>query len=196
MLLAEPIAAWEKRQASVRPEWHARDEYSAWRDAAILELLYSTGARVGEIAKLKDGALDLLSGVIKVYGKGMKERLCYVGRPAARVLQKSITLRDELWPVSGSGRGRPLFLNLKGGPLSTRSIERMMKKYLVQAGLNASLSPHTLRHSFATHMLDAHADLRSVQELLGHSSLSTTQIYTHVSVKRMKEVYEQAHPRA
>lgn len=196
MLLAAPIAAWEKRQASVRPEWHARDEYSAWRDAAILELLYSTGARVGEIAKLKDGALDLLSGVIKVYGKGMKERLCYVGRPAARVLQKSITLRDELWPVSGSGRGRPLFLNLKGGPLSTRSIERMMKKYLVQAGLNASLSPHTLRHSFATHMLDAHADLRSVQELLGHSSLSTTQIYTHVSVKRMKEVYEQAHPRA
>jgi integrase/recombinase XerC len=172
-------------------------EYARCRDAAMLELLYSTGMRISELASLTDPYVDFLSGVVKVRGKGKKERLCPFGRPAHQALRAAIERRDLYWPALGK-KGVPasLFLNRSGGRLTTRSMERLMKKYLAFAGLNADVSPHALRHSFATHMLDAGADLRCVQELLGHTSLSTTQIYTHVTVERLKQVYEQAHPRA
>ena len=171
--------------------------YGPARDRAILELLYSTGMRIGELAGLSDDRLDLISGVVKVRGKGKKERLCPVGRPASRAVRDAREKRDIYWLGLGkSGKPPALFISKRGTKLTTRSIERMMKSYLVVAGLNPEFSPHALRHSFATHLLDAGADLRSVQELLGHASLSTTQIYTHVSVEKLKEVYEQAHPRA
>jgi site-specific recombinase XerD len=167
------------------------------RDAAILELLYSTGMRINELATLPEDRLDLLSGVARVWGKGKKERLCPLGSPAIRALKKNLELRENVWLLEGRrGARSPVFLNKSGGAISPRSIERMMKKYVLFCGLNAELTPHSLRHSFATHLLDAGADLRSVQELLGHASLSTTQIYTHVSVERLKEVYQLAHPRA
>jgi len=197
-LLQAPERFWKdeaKKKKSTKDKiW---SQYARWRDAAMLELLYSTGMRISELAGLTDESVDFLSGVVKVRGKGKKERLCPFGRPAHRVLRQAMEERDLLWTGFGK-RGRPpgLFLNKNGGRLSPRSIERMMKKYLVYAGLNPEMSPHALRHSFATHMLDAGADLRSVQELLGHASLSTTQIYTHVSVEKLKAVYEEAHPRA
>jgi len=170
------------------------DEYVVLRDTAILELLYSTGARVSEIAGLTEDRIDELSGVVKVRGKGKKERLAPLGRPAGRALSAMLRKAGELWPQKN--RLKPVFLNVRGKTLTTRSMERIMKRYLVAAGLNQNLSPHALRHSFATHMLDAGADLRSVQELLGHASLSTTQIYTHITIERLRKVYEEAHPRA
>jgi integrase/recombinase XerC len=172
-------------------------EYAVARDTAILEVLYSTGARVSEVVGLTGQDVDLLSSVVKVKGKGMKERLCPLGGPASRALRN---LQEKALEGSSDSeskkRGRRVFLNLRGGPLTTRSVERMFKKYLSFAELNEGFSPHVLRHSFATHMLDSGADLRTVQELLGHSSMSTTQIYTHISVERLKKVYEEAHPRA
>jgi len=172
-------------------------EYMVARDSAILELLYSTGMRINELVKLPEESIDLLSGVARVRGKGKKERLCPLGSPATRALMKNLELRENIWLLEGKKDVRsPVFLNKNGGPITARSIERMMKKYVLFCGLNAELTPHSLRHSFATHLLDAGADLRSVQELLGHASLSTTQIYTHVSVERLKEVYQLAHPRA
>lgn len=173
------------------------DTYARDRDAAILEMLYSTGARLSELAELKETQLDLLSGVMTVRGKGKKERMCPLGGPAIKALRRALEARDVIWPSLGKpGRPPALFLNKLGGRLTPRSIERLMKKYLIAAGLNPDLSPHALRHSFATHLLDAGADLRSVQELLGHANLSTTQIYTHISVERMREVYDKAHPKA
>jgi len=172
-------------------------EYAAARDAAILELLYSTGMRVAELTGLTESRVDLLSSVARVLGKGKKERLCPLGAPAIRALRAALAARDALGLGNGvRARERPLFFGHKGDRLDPRTVQRIMKKYLRAAGLNPSLSPHALRHSFATHLLDAGADLRSVQELLGHASLSTTQLYTHVSIGRMKEVYERAHPRA
>jgi len=173
-------------------------EYAALRDTAMLEVLYSTGGRVSEIAGLVEPQVDMLSGVVQVRGKGKKERLCALGRPALKALRASMNLRSELWPEMERRRSadKSLFLNNRGGRLTTRSVERLLKKYLAAANLNPLISPHALRHSFATHMLDAGADLRSVQELLGHASLSTTQIYTHVTVEKMKKVYDDAHPRA
>ena len=172
-------------------QWAA---YAMRRDTAILEALYSTGMRVNELATLSDADVDLVSGVAKVRGKGKKERLCPLGRPAAHALQAAMEKRDELACFKG-GRNRALFVNADGGRLTTRSIQRLMKRYLIRANLNPKVSPHALRHSFATHLLDKGADLRSVQELLGHASLSTTQIYAHVSVEKMKAVYEKAHQR-
>lgn len=172
-------------------------EYARWRDAAILEVLYSAGMRVSELSGLTDDRIDLLSGVAQVRGKGKKERLCPLGNPACKVLRKALECRDAFRAtLVKKGRAPAVFLNKHGGRLTTRSIERNMKQYLIAAGLDPSLSPHALRHSFATHLLDAGADLRSVQELLGHASLSTTQIYTHVSIERLKEVYQKAHPKA
>lgn len=184
----------EENNKPKRMAWvlYARD-----RDAAILELLYSTGARLSEIAELREEQLDQLSGVMIVRGKGKKERMCPLGSPALKAVRRALDARDSIWPTLGkSGRPPAIFLNKLGGRLSPRSIERMMKKYLLAAGLNPDLSPHTLRHSFATHLLDAGADLRSVQELLGHANLSTTQIYTHITVERLREVYDKAHPKA
>jgi len=197
-LLQAPAKMWEQEKAArADAPGKAWRGYARWRDAAILELLYSTGMRIGELAGLTDGQVDFLSGVVKVRGKGKKERLCPFGRPAHQALRHAVERRDLFWTALGKGGTPPgLFLNCRGSRLTTRSMERFMKQYLAFAGLNPNLSPHTLRHSFATHMLDAGADLRCVQELLGHSSLSTTQIYTHVSVERLKQVYEQAHPRA
>jgi len=194
-LLDAPDSYWkEHREERSRK---ARNQYAAARDSGILEVLYSTGMRVGELISLVEKQVDYLSGVVKVRGKGRKERLCPLGGPASRALRLVVERRgDFLREIGQAGCPGVFFLNLKGGQLTTRSVQRLMKKYLTRAGLSPRLSPHVLRHSFATHMLDNGADLRSVQELLGHSSLSTTQIYTHVTVKRLKEVYEQAHPRA
>jgi len=174
------------------------DEYVPLRDTAILEVLYSTGMRVGELTGMKESQIDILSGIISVLGKGKKERLCPLGRPAETALQNALAMRSEVWNSLGQ-KGDPrgtVFLNKNGGSLTVRSIERMVKKYVAYCGLKPSISPHALRHSFATHLLDNGADLRSVQELLGHASLSTTQIYTHVSIEKLKRVYEEAHPRA
>jgi len=182
-------------------------EYAALRDTAILEVLYSTGMRISELTNLGMQNIDLLAGVIKVLGKGNKERFCLLGRPAAKALSAALEKRNEIIPflegkkgkkngLPRCERGGPLFLGHTGGKLTPRSVERLMKRYLIHANLNPAVSPHALRHSFATHLLDAGADLRSVQELLGHASLSTTQIYTHVSVEHLKKVYDEAHPRA
>lgn len=167
----------------------AENALAAWRDKAILEVFYSSGVRMHELVGLNDDDLDVLGEVIRVRGKGKKERLAPLGGPAVETLQKYLALRAR------TARG-PLFVNRFGGRITARSVQRMLKKYLIAAGLDPSLSPHKLRHSFATHLLDAGADLRSVQELLGHANLSTTQIYTHITPERLKKVYEKAHPRA
>lgn len=167
----------------------AKDKSFAWRDKAILETLYSAGLRIHELAQLNDDDVDVLGEVVRVRGKGKKERLAALGGPAIETLQKYLEVRAR------SSRG-PLFVNRFGGRMTARSMQRMLKRYLLAAGLDPSLTPHKLRHSFATHMLDAGADLRSVQELLGHANLSTTQIYTHITPERLKKVYEKAHPRA
>ena len=166
-----------------------RNTLAVWRDKAILETFYSGGLRIHELVQLNDDDVDLLGEVARVRGKGKKERLAPLGGPAVEALQKYLELRAR------SARG-PLFVNRFGGRMTARSVQRMVKKYLIAANLDPSLTPHKLRHSFATHMLDAGADLRSVQELLGHANLSTTQIYTHITPERLKKVYEKAHPRA
>lgn len=164
--------------------------FAVWRDKAIMEIFYSAGIRINELVQLNDEDLDLVGEVIRVRGKGKKERLAALGGPAIQTLQRYLELRRR------SVRG-PLFVNQKDASrLTARSIQRLLKKYLIAANLDPSLTPHKLRHTFATHMLDAGADLRSVQELLGHASLSTTQIYTHVTPERLRKVYEKAHPRA
>jgi integrase/recombinase XerC len=196
-LLGAPARSLKSSPASGSGKPVSLREYAAARDTAILEVLYSTGARVSEIAGLTEDYVDLLSGIIRVRGKGKKERMCPMGGPACKALREVLNKTAELWPPAKPGRStRPVFLNLKGKRLTTRSIERMMKKYLIESNLSSKFSPHVLRHSFATHMLDAGADLRSVQELLGHSSMSTTQIYTHVTVERLKKVYDETHPHA
>lgn len=195
--LLDAPARFDAQQRAGNPKQKLWREYMVARDAAILEMLYSTGMRIQELVSLPEERIDLLSGVVRVRGKGKKERLCPLGSPAIRALMKNLELRENVWLLEGRKDARsPVFLNKNGGPITARSIERMMKKYVLFCGLNPELSPHSLRHSFATHLLDAGADLRSVQELLGHASLSTTQIYTHVSVERLKEVYQLAHPKA
>lgn len=197
-LLGAPEAELEqtlKRETDqARRNWL---EYAALRDKAILEVLYSSGMRIGELVGLTQDRLDLLSGVVKVRGKGKKERLCPLGKPAVKALSDALEGRNKICAGPGiKPAGRPLFMNKSGGPITARSIERIMKRYLVIAGLDPEISPHAMRHSFATHMLNRGADLRSVQELLGHASLSTTQIYAHVTVEKLKQIYNAAHPRA
>jgi integrase/recombinase XerC len=165
------------------------------RDLAILETLYSAGLRVSELVGLDIDDLDFDSGTVMVRGKGRKERLALMGGRAQAALKTWLKARDVL--LAGRlARGNPVFLNKNGTRLTTRSVGRMLEKYLAQAGLDARSSPHTLRHSFATHLLDNGADIRSVQELLGHASLGTTQIYTHVTTHRLRDSYHKAHPRA
>ena len=164
------------------------------RDRAILELMYSAGTRASETVGLDEGDVDTRRGVAKVLGKGKKERLAALGSHAVRALDAYLS--DPARPRSGRGRPRPLFKNARGGRLSTRSLERLVDKHVSAAGIGRHATPHTLRHSFATHLLDRGADLRAVQELLGHAHLVTTQIYTHVSIERLREIYEKAHPRA
>jgi integrase/recombinase XerC len=165
------------------------------RDKAMLEVLYSSGIRVSELVELEMVDLDLQEGVLRVRGKGRKDRLTPIGSQAIKALQRYFELRAVDNKSQGSHNHR-VFLNKHGEPLSTRSVRRKLDKYLMAAGLDPGISPHTLRHSFATHLLNNGADLRSVQELLGHQSLSTTQIYTHLTTQRMKEAYDSAHPRA
>jgi integrase/recombinase XerC len=165
------------------------------RDRAILETLYSAGLRVSELVGLSDGDVDLAQGVLRVRGKGRRERLSPLGSYAMRALQPWLKVRT-VSPKEPQGREAPLFTNRFGTRLTTRSVGRMLEKYLKTTGLDARTSPHTLRHSFATHLLDRGADVRSVQELLGHKSLVTTQIYTHVSTATLRAAYEKAHPRA
>ena len=170
------------------------DDPLGLRDMAIWELGYGAGLRVGELASLDLGAVDRKQGLIRVVGKGDKERVVPVGRKALQALSRYLAVRGEL--VEGAPEEQALFVNYRGGRLSQRGMRKLLKAHLLESGLDTSLTPHGLRHSFATHMLDSGADLRSIQEMLGHSSLSTTQRYTHVSVDQLMRVYDAAHPRA
>lgn len=170
-------------------------ERAALRDQAIFEALYSTGCRISEMVSVKWGDIDFDKGTLIVTGKGSKDRLVILGRPA---LQAMTRLREKVRETTPelAVDGAQAFLSDRANAISARFVERRMKRYLAGAGLSTELTPHKLRHSFATHLLDAGADLRSVQEMLGHASLSTTQIYTHVSVERLRDEYAKAHPRA
>lgn len=165
------------------------------RDRAILETMYSAGLRISETVGLNDSDLDLSEGIVRVRGKGKRERLSPLGSFAVRAVRRWLQVR-RLHPSLSNGANPPVFVNRFGRRLTTRSVARMLEKYLRQTGLDRRTTPHTLRHSFATHLLDRGADIRSVQELLGHKSLVTTQIYTHVSTAGLRAVYEKAHPRA
>jgi integrase/recombinase XerC len=158
------------------------------RDKAILEFLYSTGARVSEMVSLKRDELDLIGGVVKVSGKGKKERLLPLGEPAIESIRQYLLNRKD--------NQRALFLNKNNKPLKDRGVRFIISKYIKNAALSLDVSPHVFRHSFATHLINHGADLRSVQELLGHSSISTTQIYTHISLDSLKKIYQKTHPRA
>lgn len=165
------------------------------RDRAILETLYTTGIRVSELVALNIDEIDFSASVVRIRGKGRKERVIPVGPGAVRAILHYLDLR-RLAPTGPRQDSQALYINKHGQRLSTRSVRRKLDKYLLEAGLDLSVSPHTLRHSFATHMLKRGADLRSVQEMLGHQSLSTTQIYTHLNDDDLKNQYEKAHPRA
>ncbi len=169
-----------------------------YRDRAILELLYSTGMRVAELVSRDIEDLDFDSEMLRVRGKGNKERLVPVGRPAIEAISKWQTERQGLIIARlrrhNEAETEALFLNARGGRLSTRSVERLVLKYAGRCGMQSQVTPHALRHSFATHLLEMGADLRSVQELLGHASLSTTQRYTHLTIDHLTEVYDKAHP--
>jgi integrase/recombinase XerC len=167
------------------------DAHTAWRDRLAMELLYGGGLRVSELVGLSYGSVDFDSGVARVVGKGRKERLCPLGRVALAVLVK---FRDEF--ARRTAPASPVLTNADGSRMTVRAVQLMLKRYLALAGLPLDLTPHKLRHSYATHLLNAGADLRLVQELLGHVQLATTQVYTHVSVARLKEIYAKAHPRA
>jgi site-specific recombinase XerD len=178
-LLAAPLRTPKHRAA---PAW------MPLRDAAILELFYSSGLRLNELASLNVADLDIYTESVRVLGKGRKERVCPVGAPALEAVSH--------YRSTANVQTGPLFINKSRRRISTRSIWLILKRYLRHTSIPIALSPHKLRHSFATHLLDSGADLRSVQALLGHASLSTTQIYTHVTVERLKKAYADAHPRA
>ena len=191
------IAAVAKYWNDAVAEERSRPEDAAFasaRDGALVELIYSGGLRISEAMGANYGDVDWGRCVLLVRGKGKKERLAPIGGPALEALRRYLPFRRD----AGGGRDNlsPLFLNRFGERLTPRSFQRNLKCYLTEAGLPPDLTPHKLRHSFATHLLDAGADLRSVQELLGHKNLSTTQVYTHISAERMKNVYRKAHPHA
>jgi integrase/recombinase XerC len=209
-LPASPAAALRSPRRS-RPLPHAldRDQVEALlattsgeqpadqRDRALMELLYSSGMRVAECSALDLSSLDMPGGSVRVLGKGRKERMCWVGRQAGDAVATWLTARDVFLGQRKRRGEAALFVNFRdAGRLTTRGMHLVVRKRAEQAGLAGLVHPHTLRHSFATHMLDAGADLRMVQELLGHERLGTTQIYTHVSIGRLKDVYRKAHPRA
>lgn len=174
-----------------------REKPLGLRDLAILEVLYSCGIRVSELTGLNLSSIDFDQRLVRVLGKGNKERIIPIGRKALKAvdnyMKATLLLRGKTPDVV---QGGALFINFRGGRLTTRSIGRIIKKYGIECGLMTGISPHSLRHTFATHLLDGGADLRSVQELLGHVSLSSTQKYTHVSLDRLMEVYDKAHPRS
>jgi integrase/recombinase XerC len=173
-----------------------RETTAGLRDRAILETMYSAGLRVSELVGLCDGDLDIDEQIVRVRGKGRKERISPLGSYAIRAIGRYAKQRVRSPESASLGRSAPVFVNRFGNILTTRSIGRMLEKYIAVSGLDSRTSPHTLRHSFATHLMDRGADIRSVQELLGHKSLATTQIYTHVSAANLLQVYEKAHPRA
>jgi integrase/recombinase XerC len=181
-LLSGPQRLLENRSA---------DSFTAWRDRVVLELLYGGGLRVSELVGLNYGQIDFERGVARVLGKGRKERLCPLGRVALAVLVK---WRAEF--ARDASPDAPVVVNARHERLPVRQVQLLLKRYLALAGLPADMTPHKLRHSYATHLLNAGADLRLVQELLGHVNLATTQIYTHVSVAHLKKIYDRAHPRA
>ena len=183
----DSLFAWAEQRAG-------EGDFTAVRDFAVLELFYSTGIRLSELAGLDVASVDLLSDQARVRGKGRKERIVPVGSRASAAVRRWLPLRDAAAALPG-GDPRALFVTRRGRRLGARSIQKGMHRMFDAVG-GDGLRVHSLRHTFATHMLDAGADLRAVQELLGHASLSTTQVYTHTSVERLKQVYRQAHPRA
>jgi integrase/recombinase XerC len=195
--LPKAITIEQVEQLLAAPDEH---DVLGLRDRAMLETLYSTGLRVSELVGLELEDLDMTAEALRVRGKGKKERVVPLGSHALGAVNRYIDRMRGEGRLTGSwGEGkthRPLFVNKHGGRLSSRSVRRKLDKYLKQVGMDPSISPHTLRHSFATHLLDNGADLRSVQELLGHQSLSTTQVYTHLTTQRLQNAYNQAHPRA
>ena len=168
--------------------------FAAARDQALIEVIYSGGLRISEAMNINFKDLDLIGGMVLIHGKGKKERMCALGRPARIAIRNYLEKRKN--HTGNTSANAPVFVNRNGGRLTARSFQRNLKDYLETAGLPPDFTPHKLRHSFATHLLDAGADLRSVQEMLGHADLGTTQIYTHVTTERLKEAYRQAHPRA
>ncbi len=167
------------------------------RDLAILEVLYSSGLRLSEVEALNISSIDFEERLVRVLGKGDKERIVPIGRVALRAVKDYMeAILGSRQKTGGFSQNDPLFINVRGGRLSGRSIARIVKRYAMKSGLTSEISPHSMRHTFATHLMDGGADLRSVQELLGHESLSTTQKYTHVSLDRLMEVYDKAHPRS
>jgi integrase/recombinase XerC len=177
-------------QVTALVESRHEDVRYALRDRAILELLYSCGLRVSELTGLAVGDLDLPGGMVRVLGKGGKERIIPVGRPALGAI------REYLAERGGPAGSSPLFLNTRGQRINRRSVARIVDAHVLRIAAFKRISPHVLRHTFATHMLEGGADLRAIQELLGHASLSTTQKYTHVGIDRLMEVYDKAHPKA
>lgn len=194
LLLEGVVSYWNNLVAQGVAKTPEGAEFSKLRDIALIEVIYSGGLRISEAVSLDIGNIDLKNGIAKVKGKGKKERLAGLGECAVNALKEYYAI----CLTSGAPHGLtdPVFLNQQGSRITARSFQRNLKSYLIQAGLPPNYTPHKLRHSFATCLLDAGADLRSVQELLGHENLSTTQIYTHVSSQRMKKVYKAAHPRA
>ena len=173
-----------------------KEDFWGLRDWTILELFYSTGIRLSELANLDLSSVDFEGGVVRVLGKGKKERIIPVGKEALEALRNYLNLRRFAFKGKSMMNGEAIFLNRSGKRLSARSIGRIVKKYATLISEDKKTSPHTLRHTFATHLLDQGADLLAVKELLGHESLSTTQIYTHVTTDRLKKIYKKAHPRA
>jgi integrase/recombinase XerC len=172
------------------------DAFGNLRDKTILEVLYGAGLRLAELAGLNLGDMDLVPGVLRVWGKGAKERLAFLGEPAKAALSAYLPLRQRLLTQPRAGDETALFINSRGGRLSTRGVARVVAKWVRLAGLSPGLTPHGLRHSFATHLLEGQADLRAVQELLGHASISTTGRYTHLNLDYLMEEYDKAHPRS
>lgn len=171
------------------------DDPAGLRDRAILETMYSAGLRVSETVGMNDEDVDFDAGVVRIRGKGKRERLALLGSFATRALKRWLAVR-KLAPDAARPGATPLFVNRFGKRLSVRGVARLLDKHIRAAGLDTRTTPHTLRHSFATHLLDRGADIRSVQELLGHKSLVTTQIYTHISTSGLRQAYDRAHPRA
>ncbi|MFC1668609.1 tyrosine recombinase XerC [Chlamydiota bacterium] len=171
-------------------------DFTGLRDRAILEILYSSGLRVTELILLTFKHVDFYKGTATVLGKGKKERIVPLGAPCLASLKQYLQCPEWMKSIYPDKENKPIFLNKYGNRLSARSVERILEKYRKKSMLKKTVTPHTLRHSFATHLLDRGADMRSVQELLGHASLSTTQIYTHLTTERLKKVYTKAHPRA
>ena len=195
-VIGEPETGDGKRETGDIARQRLLERYFVLRDAAFLELLYGGGLRVSEAAGMRREALNLSKGIALVRGKGRKERLCPFGRPCSRAIREMYEAERAVWPGLDADGDAPVFLNRFAKRLTTRSMERSMARWIAAAGIEGTFTPHALRHSFATHLLDAGADLRVVQELLGHASLQTTQIYTHVSMARLRKVYDAAHPRA